>query len=236
MLSRVLSSQSGNALWFILIAIVLIGALTMLLTRGASSVSQSGDVEQSRIRASQIMRYAQGLQSAIEQMRDRGVSESDISFQNTTTVTNYTNAHCAQADCKLFDINGGGQEYRKPPEGVNDGSEWIFTGANNVGSASGPVGTTAAVSGNDLIMLLPNANSDLCAQINRDMGIGIAGAIPEDHTGLDLTPFTGTYANTLNVIEGDPAPFELDGKTAGCFINKAVNPAVTYFYYVLLAR
>ncbi len=208
----------------------------MLLSRSGSDVSQSGDVEQLRIRASQLTRYAQGLQSAIDQMKMRGISESDISFQNAITAANYTNAACAVSDCKVFDVGGGGQEYRAPPEGVNDGSEWIFTGANNVGTATNPVGTTAAGTGNDLVMLLPNMKADLCIQINRETDVGTAGTLPEDSGGVDATPFAGAYANALTIIDGDPTPFELDARGAGCFTDTAVDPDVIYFYNVLLTR
>jgi hypothetical protein len=123
-----------------------------------------------------------------------------------------------------------------PPSGsAASGSEWIFTGANNVGTSAYPIGTTAAGTGNDLILLLPNANAALCAQINRDMEI--ASPIPTDATGIALTPFTGDYDDAaLVIIDGDGAPFELNGKASGCFTDTAANPDVTYFYYVVLAR
>lgn len=228
--------DSGNILWFILIAVVLLGAVTILLSRSGSTVDQSGDVEQARIKAGQIMRYAASIETAIGNMRLRGISESDISFENDETATDYANANCASGDCKIFDVEGGGLSYRAPPEGSNDGSEWIFTGANNVGSAAGPVGTTAARTGNDLVMLLPEAKAALCEQINRDLNVGTPGTVPEDAGGIATTAFTGTYANSLTIIDGDPSPFELDNETAGCFTDTNASPSVTYFYYVLLPR
>jgi hypothetical protein len=96
-------------------------------------------------------------------MKLRGISESDISFENTVTAQDYSNALCDAHkdpnDCKIFATGGGGQNYLNPPSGsAAAGSEWIFTGANNVGTAAYPIGTTAAGTGNDLILLLPNAN------------------------------------------------------------------------------
>ena len=89
-------------------------------------------------------------------------------------------------------------------------------------------------------MLLPAANRDMCIQINKDFGIGTAGSIPVDETGIALAAFTGSFAASLTVIDGDAAPFELDGHTAGCFADGLGTPALTddiiYFYYVLLAR
>jgi hypothetical protein len=181
------------------------------------------------------MRYAKGIEATIDQMKLRGISESIISFENDDTATDYTNPGCSVNDCKVFANGGGGQVYKKP-SGANDGSDWIFTGANNVGTDAYPVGTTAARTGNDLIMLLPNATPELCIQANKDLGVAVDSTIPQDDTGVVTTPFTGTYDNTLVTIDGDPAPFELDGHPAGCFIDTAANPDVTYFYYVLLAR
>lgn len=228
------AAQSGNVLWFILVAVLLLGALTMVLTRSGSTVDQSGDVEQARVKATQIMRYGKSIEAAIQQMKLRGISENDISFENSTTATSYMNANCSVDECKVFNVNGGGLTYTDPPSGVNDGSEWIFTGANNVGTTAGPVGTTAARSGNDLVMLLPEAKESLCIQINRDLDVGTAGTLPADATGIATTAFTGTFVSALNLIDGDPTPFELDRESGGCFTD--TNAGVTYFYYVLLAR
>ncbi|MEM7618766.1 MAG: hypothetical protein AAF244_05250 [Pseudomonadota bacterium] len=156
--------QRGNVLWLIMVAIVLLGAVTMVLTRSGTTVDQSGDVEQQRIRAGKILRYAKSLESGIQNMRLRGISESEISFENPDTATDYKNADCDDAadrnfpDCLLFDVQGQGLLYTDPYAGVNDGSEWIFTGANNVGSTADPIGTTAARTGNDLVMLLPSSS------------------------------------------------------------------------------
>ena len=228
------SNESGNVLWFILIAIVLLGVLTGILSRSGSSVDQSGDFEKARIRASQILRYTKSFEAAIQQMQMRGVSESNISFENPVTSVDYTNAACSIDDCKIFST-GGGLTYQAPPDKANDGSEWIFTAANNIGTAADPVGTTAAATGNDLIMLMPGANTTLCIQINRDLNVGTAGTIPIETTGIATTAFTGVFPGGGPVIlDGDPAPFELDGQPVGCFTDNAAS--ITYFYAVILER
>ncbi|MGQ0527899.1 MAG: hypothetical protein ACT4OY_07745 [Alphaproteobacteria bacterium] len=225
-------SERGNALWFILIVIVLLGGLTMLLTRSGSDVDQSGDVERLRIVSSQILRYGKSLQSAIEEMKNRGVSENDISFSNTVTVADYTNTNCTVTDCRVFHIGGGGQTYIAPPANANDGSEWIFNGQNNIGTAAGPVGTTVARSGNDLVLLLANVNEALCKHINKELGVGTTGALPTESGTTETDPFTGAYDNVLNIIAGNPTPFELNRREAGCYDESGT----LYFYYVLLAR
>jgi type II secretory pathway pseudopilin PulG len=228
-------SESGNILWFIMLAIALLALLTIVLSRGGSSVDQSGNLEQQRVKASQVLRYAKSIETAVQQMKLRGISENDISFENTTTSVDYTNANCTSDDCLVFHVNGGGLVYQAPPSGANNGAEWIFSGANNVGTTANPVGTTSAVYGNDLLMLLPNANTSLCQEINRDLGVGTAGTLPVDTGGIDDTEFTGTFiAGGPTILDGDPTPFELDGVSAGCFVDD--NASITYFYYVILAR
>ncbi len=235
--SRKGNAQNGNALWFILVAIVLLAGLTVVLTRGGSSVTQSGDVEQLRIAGSQLLRYAKGIESAIDQMKMRGISESQFSFEHDNPVV-YLNASCTVDDCKIFSVSGGGATYKNAPSNaISAGTgAWIFTAANNVGTTANPVGTTAAMTGNDIIMLMPSMREDLCIQINRDLKVGTPGTLPEDSTALAVTPFDGTFVSGLTIIDGDPAPLELDGKQAGCFKATAPNPDVIYFYYVLLAR
>lgn len=228
--------QAGNALWFILLAVALLAALTMVLSRSGSTVDQAGDIEQIRIKAGQMMRYGKSIEAAIQNMTLSGISENDISFENATTTTDYINANCGDTSCRLFHVGGAGLSYKAPPSGVHAGGDWIFTAANNVGTTADSIGSTAARTGNDLIMLLADAKPALCVQINRELGVGTAGIIPEDAGGVVTTPFTGAYPNALNIIDGDATPFELDGRSAGCFTDTNADPDVTYFYYVVLGR
>jgi hypothetical protein len=224
--------EKGNVLWFILVGIVLLGALTMLLSRSGSTVDQSADVEQLRVRSAQILRYAKGIETAIDQMKIRGIAENDISFQNTITATDYTNANCTNSDCRVFDAGGGGMTYTPAPKGANDGSEWIFTAQNNVGTAANPIGTHNGGTGNDLIMLLPNANEALCLQINRDLGIGTPGVMPLE-SSVGTSEFAGIFPAGFTELDGDPG-MELAGHNAGCFLND--TDGYIYFYFVVLAR
>lgn len=229
--------ESGNVLWFILIAVTLLGLLTMVLSRGGSSTEQTASFEQQRIASGQVLRYAKSIEAAIQEMRLRDVSENDISFANAVSATDYTNANCdTVADpsfpgCLLFDVDGAGLEYRNFSS-VNDGSDWVFTGANNIGTTAGPIVSTASGTGNDLVMLLPNMDTDLCVQINRDLGVGTAGTLPVDGDDADTTAFVGAYA-TGGPLVLDGTSQELNNQPAGCFTD---DSGVTYFYYVVLAR
>ena len=90
-------------------AVVLLGALTLLLSRSGSNVEQSGDFEQLRIKATQLMRYASSIEQGISKLQSlNNCSENEISFQNTTD-TNYTNANSpADNSCHIFQSAGAG--------------------------------------------------------------------------------------------------------------------------------
>lgn len=218
------SSQCGNALWFILIGVALLAALTILLSRSGSTVDQSGDFEQRSVKITQMLRYAKSIEAAVQEMKLRGTSENEISFQNAITATDYTNANCDDTtdrnfpDCMIFDVGGAGLTYRDAPENVNDGSDWIFSATNIVDG----VGSTAP----DLVMFLQNMRESTCTQINRFLDTSYAGT----EAGIDFTEFTGSYSvvQTINLA---------DGQQAGCLTtDDGTGNTVYLFYYVLLQR
>jgi len=233
-------NEQGGVLWFILISVALIGILTAMLNRSGSSVDQAGNIEQMNIRISKVLRFAKSIESAVQNMKLNGISENDISFENSVTVEDYTNTGCdAAADqpwpsCLVFDERGAGLVYQKFSD-LNDGSDWIFTGAINVGNADNPVGTYGSAVGNDLVMLLPNVSLSFCKQLNTQYGVGVAGTLPIDMSGVETNAFIGTFTG-LSVLDGDPNPFELNSEPMGCFIDGNAAPNVRYFYYTLMAR
>lgn len=227
-------SQSGNVIWFILVAIVLLGALTMALSRSGSSVNQSGDSEKSAIVASQLIRYASGLEAAIGRMRLAGIGENEISFDDSA-LTGYTNTVCNEDRCRLFKPDGGGMRYIAPPSGANDGSAWLFTAANNIEGVGEDAGESDEPS-KDLIALLPNVPLGLCKEVNRLNRID--SPPPADTSKMDIaTKFTGTFSAGEAINPGGAVA----GKKAGCVQGNQdqANANIAgkyYFYYVLIAR
>ena len=208
------NSASGNALWIILITIALLAALTLAVTRSSDKTEQTGDVERDRVAASEIMRFSQGLSKAIEQMSMRGMSENSLSFVGGPPGV-YTNPNCTDSSCMLFDRAGGGMVYRGP-SGYNDGTGWIITGGNDVTG----VGTTAP----DLVMILPNVDEGVCAQINRMLSV-VPGAAD---SSIDFTPYTGGFVATADIAN-------MNGAKAGCH-NNTGGTYNLFYYLVLLTR
>lgn len=234
--------ERGNAIWFILLAIALMAALTMTLTRGSDTGGQSGDIERARVQASEIMRYASGLRTAVDQMNMRGVSENEISFENNF-VSGYQNALCPDANgpCRVFGTGGAGQSYQQPRAAWLDAAqdtrasygEWYITGdvcVQDVGSGSTGCNADSDTGNEDLVLILPWIKQDVCAQINATLSIP---GIPVEAGAWSATwpKFQGSFVD--GVMLNQP------GRVAGCIAGSgaAMPPANTYsFYQVLLAR
>ena len=75
-----MKNQSGNILLFILIAILLIGLLTVSLTRSSNQSNDTGDYEQNVIAANKLLAYTKSMQIATQTLLQRGCGENDISF------------------------------------------------------------------------------------------------------------------------------------------------------------
>lgn len=223
-------SERGNVLIFILLAIALLAAITMVLSRSNSASDETGNVERGRVLASQMMRFARAVEAGVQQLKFSDISENDISFENTVTATDYSNANCTNNRCRVFHINGAGLTLSAaPPSAISGtGKEWGFTGANAAGSAADPVGSTA----NDLVMFLPGVRNFVCREINKLLGVN-NGDIPTDTDGIVTTAYTGAFSGS-NLLDGDPTPFDLGGEASGCFYDD--NASENIFYHTLIKR
>ncbi len=234
--------ESGNALWFILMAIVLLAALTIVISRSGSSVNQSGDVERERIAASDMMRTAKGIEQTVRQMQIRGLGESQISF-DTSALSGYTNPNCDNSGCKVYDKAGGGLTYSTPKplwldkgfSSVSGYGEWVFTHDNCIAGVGS--GTSSCGTGNvDILIALPGIRKGICTQINRMLDLPAGDNLPVESIGL--TPWIGTISSTHTVLVGDNADgTALERASAGCYkITGGSWDGAYVFYQTLFER
>lgn len=162
--------EDGNVLVIILLAIVLIGALTAAI-QGTSPQNAHIDKETVILRVSEMQRYASELERGITYVMQNGISESDIRFAHPDAPSDYGDlgADPDQTD-QMFSRDGGGVQYRAPPKGVNDGSPWEFYGNTALPGAGSPNA--------ELIAVLPNVSEAFCTQLNKT--IELYSSQPED--------------------------------------------------------
>lgn len=250
-------AQRGNALWFILIGVALLGALTIVLSRGGSTVDQSGDFERRSIEASRIMRTVKSFEVAVQQLLQLGCSENAISFWHDSNGDGvednndaYFNANSpTNRSCHIFDVNGGGLTYTDPQESWIDdisptpqySGEWFFNGTTCVeGIGNGTsVNCGTNVRFPELLVFLPYIDRDLCVQLNRMNEVPTVGNTPpQDHNSAWAAAwarFIGNYnTNTRSLSSANG----IDNQHSACFEGGGTGPAADtfHFYHVLIQR
>lgn len=242
-------SESGSVIWFILLAVILLAALTISISRSSDTVEQSGDRERARIVASDMMRYAKGLEQAISKMRMNGMSENQISFENSF-LSGYENNFCTDTSCRVFHKEGGGQNYRVPPSDWLDAAysaedhygTILFTGnacVPDVGNYSEGGTCEADNSTLELMMIVPFIKKSICLEINRMVDLGTGGADPpkDDTNAWDGTVsnamFKGLFNNGNDLVDLGNV---MEKYPVGCFQGDTIPAGGYHFYYTLVAR
>lgn len=249
--------ESGNILVLILVAIALLAALSMMFLRTSQSTSDTAEYERASVVASEILRYAAGIENAVRQLRLRGCGENQISFWHDSDENGienssddyYNSGAPTDHSCHIFEPEGAGIEFQSPKANwINNdlsASEGFGTIQFTRNMAIRDIGKNSNHTGMDLILWIPYLNQDICAQINRrnkefDTSAGLtppydAPMVYRKYTGsfsgsrkLNLTPDPGNKGLKIGCGE------DLDnGEIEGTLVN---NGGTYSFYQVLLAR
>jgi hypothetical protein len=223
-------SESGNAVFFILLGIVLIGLVTAAIRSGGDGNSNI-DREETLVNASRVKQYASELERAVVFILTSGTSEEDIRFAHGDAPSDYGNIN-TNPQMQVFHPQGGGAEYKMAPEGINDGSPWEFYGHTNLPE----VGSDQA----ELIAVLPNVTDTFCRQINKMDGYDPATTPTDTGAGADnclnsgaLHRFNDTAQYTTIPNTADDTTFSVKPAMEGCVKCSAGG---NHFFHVLHVR
>jgi hypothetical protein len=202
----------GSAFLIIFLAIIMLAGLSYTILQGGGSSSTVG-TEQIRLAATEITQYADIVSTAVNALRLRGCSDTEISMEDNFIFTgaSYINAlAAANKACHVFNEGGGKVNAKNPETGWQNPSistdfGVFFTSQNNVSN----VGTSAA----DLLFVIRNIRKEICQKINDQAKIGLTGTDPPQANILDTYGFTGTY----NASPSNLTQTSIDGKTSFCF-------------------
>lgn len=236
------SSQSGNVLFLILIAVALFAALSYVVAemmRGASPTAILD--EKAGVYASEILDYGRSLRQAVQNVRINGCDDTDISFVNST-ISGYAHTPAADDTCQIFAPDGGSMTYVEPdanwlarisPVPTLQG-QWYFPASTCVlDIGNGSTGCDSDSSDNeDLIVILPYIKQEVCELINRRLNLGsTALSASRDEWPSAGTKFTGSFS--------DGEVLDQSGVLAGCFEGDSSNTPASgtyHFFQVLRAR
>ena len=241
----IIRDQSGNVLFYILIGVALLAALSYAVSHTSRGSAGSVSREKASIAATEIIQYGEIVATAVAQLRLRGVEAGEISFGNEE-IDGYDNPHCADDSCMVFALDGGGISYSGPKEEWLDASfreeprygEVYFNG-------SAKALDKGSESKDELIMFIPYVKKSVCVAINTALGImPEADETPSESNGPfeSGAKFTGTYPDAGNIrVSGDYTTGQSDilsPYNAGCTLASDALPAQGsyHFYKVLIAR
>lgn len=232
------TQQNGNALWMILIAIALIGALTAMFSRSSTTSDNTGDTERLAIGANEVIRYAKSIELAVQNLQGRGCSENELSFATDHPgAPDYTNSRAPDnGSCDLFKPSGAGLTFQPLRTGhftaaAPDAGRPVFTVAYNVKA------TNSADS--DLLLVFNNLTKNICLAVNRQLGIANPdGDAPEDVATVGAIDYAkGGFNGALADALGDDAGEHLAARTAGCVKRIEVPSTPVYqYFHVLIDR
>ncbi|MDY0029343.1 MAG: hypothetical protein RBR86_05295 [Pseudobdellovibrionaceae bacterium] len=190
------TSQSGNVLFLILIAVALFAALSFAVSNTMRGNQTSGITqEKEKINTAYLHQFPSILNQTIMRMRmSEGVLPEELSFAFPGN-TDY-GTFGSESEHEVFHPQGGGLPYQAPPDSINDGSDWIFNGDLEIEN----VGTTGGTSSNtELLAILIGIPESLCRYINYDL-TSIMQTPPSVTVSGETNKYTGTfgYAGTIS--------------------------------------
>ncbi len=221
-ISNEISNESGNVLAYILIAVVLFGALGFALSRQTRNAG-TAELDAARLEffASEVIGYSVHAKSVIDQMLITGSSINDLDF----TVPGDSDFNIHPHGNKVYHPQGGGLDAKRLDEDITVSKEpeepgWYMTSSMNVEwSESGA---------SDVVLTAYQINKPLCALLNKK----ITGS--EDIPALSgqmKDYFIDTGANNDLSVSACAA---CEGYSALCVSNS--NGDAFGFYSVLTAR
>jgi len=230
--NRCLFNEQGSILLYILLGIVLLGALTIALRNTSGGGTSNIDKEDLILKSNQVQKTASEYAAAVSDLLSNGLSESDIRFAHPDAATEY-GVITTNPTNQIFGKTGAKATYRSPPEGINDGSKWEFFATTRVPQ----IGSDKV----ELIAVVPNVTKSFCDTINSQLGLKVttqptdnaSGSTPDCVAGGASDRFTGSF-NDISPNLMDETTFSSLPASQACVY--CASSSTYNYYYVLLSR
>lgn len=220
-LTKMRQGEQGNALFLILIAVVLFAALSYAITQSNRSSGNAGR-ETNTISGTTITQYTSGIRTGITRMLLRGTATSELLFDKPSD-TAYSVA--ANTTKEVFHPDGGGVGYQSTDQNIVNAV--VAETANGGAAPNGnwhfliakPV-TNIATTAGDVVAVLADVKRGVCEQLNQQIN---------GNTTIPTASNTdATMVDTSTAIAGTG----VSGQPFGC----VKSSGTTYYYYHVLAE
>jgi len=228
--------EHGNALFYVLIAVALLAALSYAISQSSRGNVQQLSTERARLYASEIIEYSNILASAVAQLRLRGVDNDELCFDHPSWPANYNHAGCADNANKIYHPGGAGIGWAEVISDAMDVAAtpdylWHFYGDNEIEEVGSTCGAGTC---SDLIAVVDELRQLVCIEINDLLSVTNPSGVPPTDAGLGETLYKGAFTQT-NVIGDEAGGTDLKSRISACY-QKTGAPAEYVFYRVLIAR
>ncbi len=155
-------TEAGNAFVYVLLAVVLFAALTLVLSRGQEGDSTAGELDDAKIEiyANNIIQYAAAAQRTIDQMTISGTMIDDIDFILPSDAAFETGSDIN----KVYHPDGGGLSPKQIPDNYKAETTPTPPAAFYIGRFNSVEWTES--SAEDIIFTAWQINERVCAKIN----------------------------------------------------------------------
>lgn len=190
--------EAGNAFLYVLIAVVLFGALMFTLSKSQDQDDGNSDLTEGRtaVAANEIMAYAATVTNAITQMQNTGTQNNQIDFMLPSD-SNFNTAPTLQ---KLFHPDGGGLSYKTLPSNAVGAAGTLTPDPGYYVGRFNNIEWTPTTQ-DDILFTAYNISEGVCAEIDRKLrGSTTIPSFPGGNVKqyfIDGTIFSGSNQNLL---------------------------------------
>jgi hypothetical protein len=232
------STQAGNVLFLILIAVVLFAALSYAVTQSSRTGGGDAGREANLISSAEITQYPAAVKTAIVRMIINGITYEQLGFNPPSTF----NALSLIESRGVFHPLGGAAAYSQAGSSSMDSDTpgtWYF----NPNFEVLYIGTSSSASpdGNEFIAFLPGVKTAVCDKLNEESNgittIPVASAIASTDVDI-LHAYTGVGPLSIpnesaEIIGASAGTTGLAGQPQGCF---EASDGVNVYYQVIAER
>jgi len=220
------TSEKGNVLFLILIAVALFAALSYAVTQSTRSGGGDASKETNLVNAAGITQYPSSVKTAITRMIvSNSTDPNDLLFDKPATFASLSTALLQSQG--VFHPSGGGATYNDAPASVmqtNAAGPWVFNGRNQILNIGTSAAGAATALNADIIAFLPNVKRAVCDSIHGRLGLSLTYVTL---TGIDIATQMDFATPNIIGLGGNITGANLDGQPQGCFMQ----PANTYHYF-----
>ncbi|HPQ50596.1 MAG: hypothetical protein KDJ26_03760 [Alphaproteobacteria bacterium] len=164
-----MNTQNGNAFLYILIAVILFGALMFTISRTSNQENSTSELDAGRVAvaANEILGYAASASNAITQMQATAVSNDNLDFMLPSDTDFNTDTVPRPNIYKVFHPSGGGLSYRTLPKDAEADDAAGLDPGYYIGRFNSVEWTPSTTP--DILFVAYEISTPVCQELNRKL-------------------------------------------------------------------